>query len=99
MKSNNIAESDLRDILDKLKARGFEQRGVSIRIGYDEKGFKLSDALRGKSQKTLNEAYILIQKEFERELGITAPDTDVITMRTLNEKLDRILAILENERK
>jgi len=94
MQNSNITDSMLRELLDRLKARGFNQSGVSIRIGWDEKGYSLSSALKGLSQKKLKEAYLLIQKEFSNELGVPAPDVEVVTMRTLNEKLDRILELL-----
>ena len=104
MTEKNISANELKQLLDTLKLHGFQQKSVSSRIGYDADGEMIGNALRGKSQKRLNEAYILIQQQFAAELQIEPPTTEIVTMKTIdaalkiqNEKLDLILKILQHD--
>jgi hypothetical protein len=100
----DFLQEDLKRLLEELKERGFSQQGVSQRIGFDKKGSILNDSLRGKNAKKLNEACLLIQKEFSVELGVEPPDIEVVTMKSLDAgikgldaKLKEILAILKQD--
>ena len=87
----NITEETLKELLSKLKLRGFEQQGISTRIGLDDKGQTLSDAVRGKQKKRIKEIYEKIVSEFVDELEVKDIPIGVITLKTLNDKLDLLL--------
>lgn len=83
----------LEELVDNLKTRGHNIKYISTRIGYDEKGQKIADAKRGKSQARLKQAIDRIQSHFADELGVDAPE--IIDLKMINDKLNKILQILE----
>lgn len=95
MTISNVSETMLKDLIDELKARRIDQIDIQNRLKLENR-FVISNALRGNNQKRLNDLYYSIQKEFAIELQADAVvKHKPITMESLNEKLDRILALLE----
>ena len=87
----------LEDMLEKLKAHGYTLKYISMRIGFDEKLQGISDAMRGKSQKKLEDAIINIRKEFGELLELPPVEVEDVTLKTINDKLNKIIKHLNIE--
>lgn len=98
MVKEEFTKEILEKLLDELKKRGFNIKAVSSKIGFDDRGVMMANAKRGTSEVNLKNAIVGIRKEFAEVLLMDPiADEEVVTLRTINEKLNRILSILESK--
>jgi hypothetical protein len=99
MENLNFNEDELKLLLEKLKERGYTNKAVSLKIGFDENGQMMTNALNGRSKRNIELAIIGIRREFYSILELPALENNIeqVTMRTINDKLNRILELLEKK--